>query len=247
MSEPHDEDCARLTELLDQDLCWPGTGHSIDLTACEAVCSEHAAELLALVETARALDTAVQGWKGVAARAAEPTSVVPPPADLPERIGRYRVLACLGAGGMGTVYKAHDPELDRLVAVKVPHFHGSPEAQAQARQRFLREARAAARVRHPHTCPMHDVGEHAGTPFAVMAFIDGSNLSTLVQRGPLEPARAVELVRKVALGLEAVHAAGVVHRDLKPGNILLDAGGEPMLTDFGLARADTDAEPRTRD
>src|SRR5262245_45445840 len=247
MTEPHDEDCARLTELLDRSLADPDACRTIDLEVCRALCPEHAEHLLALVETARALETAAQSWKGAATQADGPDPVAPAAADLPERIGRYRVLARLGAGGMGTVYKAHDPELDRVVAVKVPHFEGSPAAQDQARQRFLREARAAARVRHPHTCPLHDVGEHDGTPFAVMAFSEGSNLSDVARQGPLEPARAVDLVRKVALGLEAVHAAGVVHRDLKPGNILLDRAGEPLLTDFGLARSDGDAEPLTRD
>jgi hypothetical protein len=166
------------------------------------------------------------------------------PADepLPERIGRYQVLARLGAGGMGSVYRAHDPQLRRDVAIKVPRLD-----TPAARERFLREARAAAAVRHPNVCPIHDVGEEAGRPYVVMALVEGGSLAQCLRRlGRFEDCRqAVTLVAQVADALDSVHAAGVIHRDLKPGNILLDGAGQPLLSDFGLARASRDGEPLT--
>jgi hypothetical protein len=172
------------------------------------------------------------------------SSAAQPP---PRAIGRYRILQALGSGGMGTVYKAHDPQLDRAVAVKVPHFRRCQPNGAVAVQRFLREARAAARIRHPHICPIHDVGEQDDTPYLVMAHIEGTTLAERLQGGRLDIAQAVALAHKVALGLQAVHAKGVIHRDLKPGNILLDAPGEPLLTDFGLARGLGDSEHLTQE
>jgi hypothetical protein len=160
-----------------------------------------------------------------------------PPA--PAALGRYRLQGRLGQGGMGTVYLAHDPDLDRPVAVKVPSFDGPPERQAEQRRRFLREARAAARVRHPHVCLIYDVGEHEGQPFVVLELVRGGSLADSLRRhGRFDDCRAaVRLLLAAAGGLQAVHAAGLLHRDLKPGNILLDEGGRPLLTDFGLARA----------
>jgi serine/threonine protein kinase len=96
---------------------------------------------------------------------------------LPEKIGRYCILERLGAGGMGTVYKAHDPQLDRVVAMKLPHFDGPPQDVARRIQRFQREARAAAQVWHPHVCPIYDVGEHEGQPYVVMAYVEGQSLA----------------------------------------------------------------------
>jgi predicted Ser/Thr protein kinase len=154
--------------------------------------------------------------------------------------GRYRVERKLGQGGMGSVYLAHDPQLGRDVALKVPEFRGPPSLQTEARQRFVREAHSAAKVRHPHVCPVYDVGEHDGRPFVVMAYVEGSSLAdSLKQLGGRfdDPAAAVALVKPVAEALAAVHAAGLVHRDVKPGNILLDAAGVPHLADFGLARS----------
>jgi hypothetical protein len=157
---------------------------------------------------------------------------------LPDHIGRYRVLGRLGAGGMGTVYRAHDPHLERIVAVKVPRLEGPPEERAARVQRFQREARAAARILHPNVCPIFDVGEHDGAAFVVMAYVEGMSLEqVLAQRGPFDDLReAVALVAQVLDALAAVHAQGIVHRDVKPGNILLDAAGRCILADFGLAR-----------
>jgi hypothetical protein len=166
-----------------------------------------------------------------------------PEEPLPERIGRYRILARLGAGGMGTVYQAQDRDLDRTVALKLPHFTGSPHDRAVRIQRFQREARAAARVWHPHVCPIYDVGEHEGQPYVVMAYVEGRSLAEhLAGRKRCEdPGQAVALVRQVLDALDAVHGHGIVHRDLKPGNIMLDPAGRAILMDFGLARPGDDA------
>jgi hypothetical protein len=169
------------------------------------------------------------------------------PAALPQQIGRYRIPALLGAGGMGAVYRAVDPQLGREVALKQPHFDG-PAADVKRRmERFQREARAAAGVLHPHVCPIFDVGEHEGRPFVVMALVEGQSLAQRLAShpGPLDVGTAVTLARQVLDGLGAVHGRGTVHRDVKPANILLDAAGRPFLSDFGLARPETPNTPFT--
>jgi serine/threonine protein kinase len=167
----------------------------------------------------------------------------------PETIGRYRILGRLGRGGMGTVYKAHDPQLDRVVALKLPRFDGPPDQRALRMQRFQREARAAAQVWHSHVCPIFDVGEHDGQPFVVMAYVEGQSLARRLAGEPRyeDVGAAVAVVRQALDGLEAVHARGIIHRDLKPGNILLDPSGRAILTDFGLVKPGPDAEPLTSD
>jgi len=181
----------------------------------------------------------------------ESTSDEPKPAvergnePLPVQIGRYRILEQRGAGGMGTVYKAHDPELDRIVALKLPRFDGHD--LGVRRQRFQREARAAAQVWHPHVCPIFDVGEHDGQPFVVMAYLEGRSLAELLadQSRFDDLGHAVILARQVLDALDAIHARGIIHRDLKPGNIVIDAAGRAIVTDFGLARPEQDAEHLT--
>src|SRR5262245_53782671 len=169
--------------------------------------------------------------------------------EWPAQIGRYRILGTIGSGGMGTVYKAQDPQLNRLVAVKVPRFDGHEQTQASRRQRFQREARAAAQVRHPHVCPVYDVGEQDGQPFLVMAYIEGISLSESLQRQGRyeEVGQAVALIRQVIDGLDAIHAQGIIHRDIKPSNIMLDRVGNAILTDFGLSRVLEEADHLTSD
>jgi predicted Ser/Thr protein kinase len=166
----------------------------------------------------------------------------------PQQIGRYRILEQLGAGGMGAVYRAQDPQLDRVVAIKVPLFDVPRQRLEQRRQRFQREARAAAQVWHPHVCPIYDVGEHEGQLYVVMAYVEGRPLSDRLAAGRFEdPAEAVALTLQLLDALNAVHARGIVHRDLKPGNVMLDAAGRAILTDFGLARPEQGGEHLTSD
>ncbi len=161
--------------------------------------------------------------------------------DLSEQFGRYRIRNILGRGGMGTVYLADDTQLDRVVALKVPHF--SRFGEPDARERFRREGRAAAALDHPQLCRVYDVGEHDGVPYLTMAYVEGRPLGDPAD-GPLPIERVVGVVRQVALALAYAHARGVVHRDLKPSNILMDGRGEPVVTDFGLARREGSGDPR---
>ena len=159
-----------------------------------------------------------------------------------ESIGRYRIIRQLGQGGMGRVYLAHDPELDRNVALKVPTF--SDDEDRTTLSRFIREARSVARLRHPNLCPVYDVGEDGDTWYFAMSYIDGPPLSVFTEPGNLlPPRRAVGAILKVARGVEAAHRQGVIHRDLKPSNIMIDREHrEPVVMDFGLARSTTGGE-----
>ncbi|MBO0699910.1 MAG: serine/threonine protein kinase, partial [Zavarzinella sp.] len=153
---------------------------------------------------------------------------------IPNPFGRYTVTRLLGRGGMGAVFLAHDPQLDRPVALKIPTFRGA--LTAGQKERFLREARSIAALRHPNLCPVFDAGEEQGVLYLTMAYIDGQPLSALVERGPVAPEKAVDLVRRVARAMHVAHTHGTVHRDLKPANILIDRSDEPVVMDFGLAR-----------
>jgi formylglycine-generating enzyme required for sulfatase activity/serine/threonine protein kinase len=156
------------------------------------------------------------------------------PAALPEQFGQYRILEKLGEGGMGAVYRAHDAKLDRPVALKVPHL--LPGKGREVLQRFLREARLAAKLRHPNICPIHEVGQIDGIDYLAMAFIPGKSLAELISPDrPMAPAKVAALVRTLALALHEAHKAGVIHRDLKPSNIMIDERQEPVIMDFGLA------------
>ncbi len=154
----------------------------------------------------------------------------------PTHVGRFEVRSELGAGAFGRVYRAFDPELHREVAIKVPR----PEAlSADYRERFLREARAAATIHHPNVCPVYEVGTDGLVPHIVMGYVNGPTLAEFARkRTGLLPAKQVAgVVRKLALAVDAAHKKGVVHRDLKPGNVLVDKDRrEVVVTDFGLAR-----------
>lgn len=156
------------------------------------------------------------------------------PAGPPQRIGRYRVQKVLGKGGFGSVYLAYDDQLDRLVAIKVPHHHlvSTPE-DAQV---YLIEARTVANLDHPNIVPVHDVGSTKDCPcFIVSKFIEGSTLAQRTKDNRLSFHEVTELVAAAAEALHYAHRKGLVHRDVKPGNILLDNEGKPHIADFGLA------------
>jgi serine/threonine-protein kinase len=166
------------------------------------------------------------------------------PSDWPDSLGRvgpYEVKGVLGQGGMGIVLKAHDPALNRNVAIKVLAAHLA--SSGAARQRFLREARAAAAVVHEHVAAVHAVAEASGLPYLVMEYVPGRSLQErLDSQGPLTLPEMLRIGMQAAAGLGAAHAQGLVHRDVKPANILLENGVERVrLTDFGLARAAAEA------
>lgn len=151
---------------------------------------------------------------------------------LGQTISHYRIIEKLGEGGMGEVYRAHDERLDRPVAVKV--LRGFLAADNR-RERFWREARAAARTNHPHVCQIYEIGEDQGRPFLVMELLEGQPLDARLQQGPLSPGEAIEIMTHALSALGEMHARGIVHRDLKPSNLFLTTHGAKIL-DFGLAR-----------
>ncbi len=158
-------------------------------------------------------------------------------APIPKKLGAYRVLGRLGAGGMGVVYKGHDDTLDRPVAIKVLAPFLRPDAVAG--RRFVREARAAAGISHENVVSIFFAGEDEGAPFLVMEYVEGRDLRELLEReGPLPWRRAVRYMEQAARGLAAAQAKGIVHRDVKPANLLLDAREDRVkVADFGLAKA----------
>jgi eukaryotic-like serine/threonine-protein kinase len=149
------------------------------------------------------------------------------------RLGPYEVDGPLGAGGMGEVYRARDTRLDRTVALKVLPSHLSSDPTL--RQRFEREARAISQLSHPHICVLHDIGREQGVDYIVMEHLEGETLAARLQRGALPLREALAVATQIADALDRAHRQGVVHRDLKPGNIMLTRSGAKLL-DFGLAR-----------
>ena len=155
-------------------------------------------------------------------------------------IGRYRVEGLLGSGAMGEVYRAYDPVIDRMVAIKVvrPDL-AAGSGSDQWLQRFRREARAAGRRFHPNIVAVLDFGEDGGMPFLAMEYVDGSSLDALLKTsGPLDPGRSVAIITQVLSALGFAHRNGIVHRDVKPSNIMVLSSGEVKVADFGIARID---------
>jgi serine/threonine protein kinase len=156
------------------------------------------------------------------------------------QFGRYQLLERLGRGGMGEVWRAHDTTIDRVVAIKMllPGVAEDPEFE----KRFRREARAAARLDDPHVVPIHDVGEIDGRLYVTMQLINGVDLQTMLNDGPLDPPRAIHIVEQIASALHSAHQTGLVHRDVKPSNILVTPKDFAYLIDFGIARASGDTQ-----
>ena len=155
----------------------------------------------------------------------------PPP---PTRVGDYEIERLLGEGGMGRVYEATSPGGERVALKIIKSDYARDET---FRRRFHREARIAQTVKEPHVVPVVDTGEHDGAPYMAQRFIDGESLADKLKRdGPLDLTATVRICSDVAAGLEALWEAGMVHRDVKPANILLDGRGDAFITDFGLAK-----------
>jgi eukaryotic-like serine/threonine-protein kinase len=149
------------------------------------------------------------------------------------RLGPYEIIAAIGAGGMGEVYRARDTRLDRIVAVKVLSEHLS--SNPQSRERFEREAKAISSLSHPHICPLYDVGREAGVDYLVMEYLEGETLASRLKKGALPPDHVLQYAIQITDALDTAHRHGVIHRDLKPGNIMLTKSGVKLL-DFGLAK-----------
>ncbi len=156
------------------------------------------------------------------------------------KFGPYEIIAPLGAGGMGEVYRARDTRLNRTVAIKVLPDHLGDSAKL--RERFEREARTIASLNHPHICTLHDVGRESGTDYLVMEFVEGETLAARLRRGPLPIEQVLQYAIEIADALDKAHRKGITHRDLKPGNIMLTKSGAKLL-DFGLAKLKQEMAP----
>jgi serine/threonine-protein kinase len=171
---------------------------------------------------------------------------IPEPTEI---AGRYQVVQKLGAGAFGTVYKAKDKILGRMVAIKTIRMEGLAAASAGVEEmvaRFEREARVSAQLKHPNIVTIHDIGQSGGLSYLAMEFIDGVGLDRIIsQSGKLPIERAASIGAQVAEGLDFAHKNGVVHRDIKPANIMIEAGDRVKITDFGIAKATDSGEHLT--
>src|SRR5438876_3053625 len=152
--------------------------------------------------------------------------------------GRYQILRRLGSGGMASVYLAHDPLLSREVAIKVPRLEGDGDTDEETLKRFQAELRAIGRLNHPNVVTIYDGGQEDGTPYLVMEPVEGESLAQLIRReAPLPVDRAGDIAREIAGALAYAHSLGIVHRDVKPQNVLIDRTGRVKVTDFGIAKS----------
>ncbi len=153
----------------------------------------------------------------------------------PVSLGHYQIVSPLGAGGMGEVYLATDTRLSRSVAIKI--LPATTSADAEAQQRMLREARLIATIEHPNVCTIYEIGEENAQPYIVMQYVQGETLAQRMRRGRLSLAEAVDIGRQITAALSEAHKRGIVHRDIKPGNIMLSSSGVVKVLDFGLAKS----------
>src|SRR5271156_277780 len=149
------------------------------------------------------------------------------------KLGPYEIVGPLASGGMGEVYRARDTRLDRTVAIKI--LPASISADPVAKQRFGREAKTISGLNHPNICVLHDVGSQDGVDYLVMEWVEGETLAKRLEKGPLPLEQVLKIGAQIAEALDKAHRSGVVHRDLKPGNVMLTATGAKLL-DFGLAK-----------
>ena len=157
------------------------------------------------------------------------------------RLGPYEIVGLIGAGGMGQVYRARDPRLERDVAIKV--LSGAFSADPEPLRRFELEARAAAALNHPNILAIHDIGTHEGAPYIVSELLDGATLRGTAG-GAVGVRKAIDYAVQIARGLAAAHGKGIVHRDLKPDNVFVTTAGHVKILDFGLAKLTEAAQPR---
>src|ERR1700674_4597401 len=162
------------------------------------------------------------------------------PIALGTRFGPYEIISAAGAGGMGEVYRAKDTRLDRLVALKVlpPELAHNPEK----RQRFEREARSISTLSHPHICTLHDIGQQDGVDYLVLEYLEGETLEKKLEKGSLQAPEVLKYAIELADALDKAHQQGIIHRDIKPGNIMLTKSGVKLM-DFGLAKLKSDPVP----
>jgi tRNA A-37 threonylcarbamoyl transferase component Bud32 len=213
----------------------PHCGKPVSTTALGGICPE-------CMLKAGLADTGEVGPDGTVVKS--PPPAVPQVEDLAPHFPQLEILECLGRGGMGAVYKARQPKLDRFVALKIlsrKRENGQPDAEFT--QRFEREARALARLSHPDIVAVYDFGEAGGFHYLLMEFVDGLTLRQLLQTRKLAPEEALAIVPKICGALQFAHERGIVHRDIKPENILLDKQGQLKIADFGIAKIVTPLTP----
>ncbi len=231
----------RLSELAAAADEWAETRQLLNLGEGDASFASECRDCRWNVTASGPATTCAAGMPGWTEAMAKQFLAPPSHPEMLGRLGRYEIERLIGSGGMGVVFKGFDTELNRPVAIKVlaPHLAG----HGAARQRFAREARAAAAVVHEHVVSIHNVESDGTAPFLVMKFVAGESLQARIDRqGPFDVCEILRIAKQTAAGLAAAHAQGLVHRDVKPANILLEQGVErALLTDFGLARASDDA------
>jgi serine/threonine-protein kinase len=224
----------RLAELLDQVTRQRAAGQTPDFDALAKVHPDLIDELRQLLNVAQLAERF--GASSSAATVFQDRRSDSAVADMPAAIGRFELLGEIGRGAMGVVYKAWDPRLKRLVALKT--LLQGERASAADRGRFGFESEAAAKLAHPNIVPVYEVGEFGaeGQPYFCMQYVEGTTLAVRARQGPLPLREAARIIAAIAQAVDHAHRLGILHRDLKPSNVLIDAEGQPMVTDFGLAK-----------